>query len=81
MKTKPIAARPLGLTIVAAALSFLATIGLLTVVAGLFVSDGMPSQNVLIAERACSESAFISEREACVRASLPAGYDRRAPSR
>ena len=81
MKTKPIAARPLGLTIVAAALSFLATIGLFTVVAGLFVSDGMPSQNVLIAERACSESAFISEREACVRASLPAGYDRRVASR
>jgi hypothetical protein len=81
MNAKPILARPLGIAIVASTLSFLATIGLFTAVAGLFLRDGTPLQNVAIAERACSELAFVCEREACVRSFLAAAYDRRVASR
>ena len=73
--------RPIGTTIVAAALSFLVTTGLFTAVAGLFLRDGTPLQNVAIAERACSDLAFVSEREACVRLFLAAARDRRVASR
>jgi hypothetical protein len=80
MNANPVLARPLGTTIVAAALSFLVTIGLFTAVADLFLRDGTPLQNVAIAERACSELAFVSEREACVRSFLAAAYDRHVAS-
>jgi len=81
MNTKPILALPHGASIVAAALSFLITIGLFTALVGLFLRDGTPLQNVAIAERACSELAFVSEREACVRSFLAAAYDRHVASR
>jgi hypothetical protein len=82
MNTKPVLPRShIGTTIVAAALSFLIAIGLLTAVAGLFLDEGTPLQNVVIAERACSEFTFISEREACVRSFLAASYHRRLASR
>jgi hypothetical protein len=82
MNTKPALARPhLGMTIVAAALSFVIAIGLLVAVAALFVQEGAPLQNVAIADRACSKFAVISEREACVQSLLGASYHGRLASR
>jgi hypothetical protein len=81
MNTKPVLTRPLGTAIVAAASSFLITIGLFTAVAGLFLREGTPLHNVAIAERACSDVAFVSERGVCMRLFLAAAYDRRIASR
>jgi len=81
MNTQPILPRPLGTIIVASALSLLITIGLFFAVTGLFLLDGTPLHNVVIAERACSEFAFVSEREACMRSFLAAAHDRRVASR
>jgi hypothetical protein len=68
MNTKPVLAqRNVGTTMVAAALSFIISIGIVVAVAELFARDGAPLQNVVIAERACNELAFVSERLACVR--------------
>jgi hypothetical protein len=57
-----------GGTLVAVALAALISIGLLGGVAALFTRDGMPFEQALIAERACSESRFVSDREVCMRA-------------
>ena len=68
MSAKPVLARPhIGATIVATVLSVLIGIGLLAAVAGLFLRDGAPFERVVIAERACANYAFVSERETCVR--------------
>jgi len=64
-----------GGTLAAVALAILIAIGLLGGVAALFLHDGVPFEQALIAERACSESAFVSEREACMRA-FAAGAER-----
>jgi hypothetical protein len=56
--------------IVAVALSALIAIGLLSAVAGLFLRDGTPYEQVAIAERACANHAFVSDREACARVFL-----------
>ena len=73
MNAKPVLARPhVVTTIVAAALSVLIAIGLLAAVAGLFLRDGTPFEQVVIAEHACTNYAFVSEREACVRLYLAA---------
>ncbi len=67
MDTKPAIARPHPLTtVIAAALSALIAIALLTGVAGLFQRDGTPFERVVVAEHACEHYAFASEREACV---------------
>jgi hypothetical protein len=51
MNTKPVlVASPIGATVAAAALSILITIGLLVAVAGLFLHDGTPLQNVVAAK-------------------------------
>jgi hypothetical protein len=55
---------------VAAALSILIAIGLLTAVTGSFQRDGAPFEQVVIAERACASKVFVSERETCVRSQL-----------
>src|SRR5271166_5908505 len=71
MNAKPTLARPCVVTTVAAAsLSTVIAIGLLTAVTGLFQRDGAPFEQVVIAEHACTNHAFISEREACVRLHL-----------
>ena len=71
MNAKPTLARPHGAaTLVAAALSTLIAIGILTAVTGLFQRDGAPFEQVVIAEHACTNYAFVSEREACVRSHL-----------
>ena len=73
MNAKPTLARPyVAATMGAAALSILIAIGLLTAVTGLFQRDGAPFEQVVIAEHACANHAFISEREACVRLYLAA---------
>ena len=68
MNAKPVLARPhVVATIVAAALSALIAIGLLSAVIGLFQGHGAPFEQVVIAEHACTNYEFVSEREACVR--------------
>jgi hypothetical protein len=82
MNPKPVfAPSHIGMTLAAAALSISIAIGLLTAVAGLFLHEGTPLQKVVIAEHACRESAYSSEREACVRSFLAASYHRRLASR
>jgi hypothetical protein len=41
-------------------------------VTALFLGDGLPFEQAVIAERACGESAFLSDRQACVRAFIAA---------
>ena len=57
-----------GGTLVALTLAALLAIGVLDGVAALFLHDGTPFEQALIAERACSEYKFVSDREACMRA-------------
>jgi len=71
MNAKPTLARPhVAATMVAAALSILIAIGLLTAVTGSFQRDGAPFEQVVIAEHACASKVFVSERETCVRSQL-----------
>jgi hypothetical protein len=71
MNAKPTLARPyVAASMVAAALSILIAIGLLTAVTGLFQRYGAPFEQVVIAEHACASNVFASEREACVRSHL-----------
>src|SRR5512140_1682461 len=82
MSAKLTLARPRVVTTVAAAvLSTVVAIGLLTAVTGLFQRDGAPFEHVVIAEHACANHAFISEREACVRLSLAASRVQNVASR
>jgi len=70
-----------GSTIAAAALSVLIATLLLLGVTELFVRDGFPLQDAVIAERACTDYSFWSEREACVQSLLAASYHHRVASR
>lgn len=71
MNAKPTLARPRAIaTVAAAALSTVIATALLTAVTGLFQCDGAPFEQVVIAEHACANHAFISERDACVRGYL-----------
>ena len=82
MNANPTLARPrLVTTIAAAALSAVIAIGLLAIVTGLFERDGAPFEQVVIAEHACANHAFISEREACVRLHLAASRVQNIASR
>ena len=67
MSIQPFRSR-LGGNLVALTLAALLAIGLLDGVAALFLHAGTPFEQALIAERACSEYKFVSEREACMRA-------------
>jgi hypothetical protein len=60
-------------TVILAALALVIAVGLLSGVVVLFLGDGRPFEQAVIAERACSEPAFVSEREACMRAFMAAG--------
>jgi hypothetical protein len=71
MNAKPTLARPHFLPcFIAALLSAVISAGLLGVVSSLFRSDGLPFGNVVAAERACRDRAFVSAREECVRREL-----------
>ena len=81
MNAKPtLARRHVVTTIIAAALSALIAIGLLTTVTDLFQRDGVPFEQVVIAEHVCA-NAFVSERETCVRLYLAASRLRNVASR
>ena len=81
MNDKPtLARRHVVTTIVAAALSALIAIGLLTTITDLFQRDGAPFEQVVIAEHVCA-NAFVSEREACMRLYLAASRVRNVASR
>ena len=80
MNAKPILARrPIGTTLVAAALSALVAIGLLSTVSSLFLRDGAPLEQAAIAGRACADYAFVSERDICMR-SFAGSRDRNVAS-
>ena len=82
MNAKPTLARPhVVTTLVAAALATLIAIGLLTAVTGLFQRDGAPFEQLVIAEHACANYAFVSERETCVRLYLAASRVQNIASR
>jgi hypothetical protein len=82
MNVKPTLARPhVVTTIVAAALSTLIAIGLLSAISGLFQRDGSPFEQVVIAEHACANYAFVSERETCVQLYLAASRVQNVASR
>lgn len=82
MESSPTLARPaIAPTIGAAAASLVIATSLLLGVTELFVQDGFPLQDAVIAERACSEYSFWSEREACVQSLLAASYHHRIASR
>jgi len=82
MNAKPFLAHPhVGTTIVATALSALIAIGLLSAVAGLFLRDGTPLEQIVIAEHACADYAFASERETCMRLFLAGSHIQRVASR
>jgi hypothetical protein len=82
MNARPtLARRHVVTTIVAAALSALIAIGLLTAVTDLFQRDGAPFERVVIAEDACANYSFVSERETRVRLYLAASRLRNVASR
>jgi hypothetical protein len=82
LNAKPILTRPhVAATIVAAVLSAFIAIGFLCAVAGLFQRDGTPLAQIVIAERACADYAFVSERETCMRLFLAASRVQRVASR
>ena len=54
-------------TVLAAALATIIAVLLLAGVVTLFERDGYPMERVLVAERACSASSYVSERETCMR--------------
>ena len=82
MNAKPTLARPhVVTTLVAAALATLIAIGLLTAVTTLFQRDGAPFEQLVIAEHACANYAFVSERETCVRLYLAASRVQNVASR
>ena len=67
--------------LVAGTLSVLISIGIIAAVVGLFLREGTPFEQLLSAERACADHAFVSERDACVRSSLAASPFRNIASR
>ena len=75
MNAKPTLPRPSSLsTTVAAALATFSSIGVLTAIALLFQHDGVPMGQLAAAERACTQYAYVSEREACMREWLAAAH-------
>ena len=82
MSAKPVLAHPhVVATIVAATLSIIVAIGLLSAITGLFQRNGTPFEQIVIAEHACANHAFVSERETCVRLFLAASRVRNVASR
>jgi hypothetical protein len=65
----------------AAALSAVIAIGLLAAVTALFQRDGAPFGRVIIAEHACANHTFISERRRCVCSYLAASHAPNVASR
>ena len=55
------------LTVAAATVATVITIGILWGVVVLFQSQGAPMERLAAAERACAHHAYLSEREACAK--------------
>jgi hypothetical protein len=49
-------------------------VGVLTAVTGLFQGEGIPLGRLAAGERTCTQNAFLSERETCMREWLAASY-------
>jgi hypothetical protein len=71
-----LSSRPAAIHFVAATLAGAVAIALVAGTASLFLHDGKPMQQLVAAERACADRAYVSERDACMREFLPAA---RAP--
>ena len=68
MNAKPaFARRPVAVNVAAAVLAVLIGFGTLGVLTGLFQRDGAPFEQLVVADQACADRAFASERDACVR--------------
>jgi hypothetical protein len=78
MTAKPeLPRRHVAVTVASAALAALIGIGVLGGVTGLFQRDGLPFEQLVAAEQACADRAYLSERDACVRAWVAAaGFER-----
>jgi hypothetical protein len=72
---------PLGFSLIAAVSSIAIGIALLGAVAGLFLSEGMPFEHVIVAERTCAGYAFVSQRDICMRSVLAPSHLRTVASR
>jgi len=68
MNAKPaFARRPAAVPVAAAVLAALIGLGTLSAVTGMFQREGAPFEQLVVAEQACADRTFVSEREACVR--------------
>jgi hypothetical protein len=82
MTAKPeLPRRPLAVTVASAALAALIGVGVLGGVTGLFQRDGLPFEQLVAAEHACADRAYVSERDLCVRSWLAAARLDRFASR
>jgi hypothetical protein len=82
MNAKPtLARRHAAVPAAAAVLSVLIALGLLSAVTGLFQRDGAPFEQVVVAEQACADRTYVSEREICVRSYLAASRVQNLASR
>jgi hypothetical protein len=70
----------LSTTVIAAVAAFIA-VGVLISVAFLFQRDGAPMERLVTAEHACSQHAYISDRETCVREWLAVSQSFRVASK
>lgn len=75
MSSKPSLDRPHVFSVAAATLATVITIGIFTLVTGLFQSRGMPMGELTVAERACAAHDYVSERESCMKEWLPASRE------
>jgi hypothetical protein len=82
MNAKPVLAQSRAVpAVVAAALSAVIGLGLLSAVTGLFQRDGAPFEQLVVAERACANHAYASERATCVQSYLAAARHQSVASR
>lgn len=84
MKSSPVRSftpSPAGVKCGAAALSVIIALGLFAGIPNAFQRKGAPFERVAAAERACSEYAFVSEPDSCVRSRLASSQLRSVASR
>ena len=68
-------------TTIAAALAAVVSIGLLSLVVSLFRTDGGPLEQLVAAEKACQQYAYVSEREHCMNEWLAAARTTRVANK
>jgi len=73
MNAKPaFARRPAAVHVAAAALAVLIGLGTLGALTGMFQREGTPFEQLVVAEQACADRTFVSERQTCVRSFIAA---------